>query len=83
MVFLCGAEFWTPRVGRGIKGSGPHLTFDLKRALSNLKMKTEKLELECRHPETPAIYTHTLTLSPSHPPLWRIDLPAVEILFFK
>ena len=46
MVFLCGAEFWTPRVARGIKGSGPCLTFDLKRALSNLKMKPEKLELK-------------------------------------
>ena len=63
MVFLYGAEFWTPRVARGIKGSGPHLTFDLKRALSNLKMKPEKLELESTHPETLAIYTHTLKKS--------------------
>ena len=58
MVFLCGAEFWTPRVAT--RGSGPCLTFDLKRALSNLKMKPEKLELESTHPETLAIYTHTL-----------------------
>ena len=63
MVFPCGAEFWTPRVARDIKGRGPHLTFDLKRALSNLKMKPEMLELESTHPETLAIYTHTLKRS--------------------
>ena len=63
MVFLCGVEFWTPRVARGIKGSGPRLTFDLKRTLSNLKMKPEKLELESTHPETLAMYTHTLKRS--------------------
>ena len=51
MVFLCEAEFWTPRIARGKKGSGPRLTFDLKWALSNLKMKPEKLELESAHPE--------------------------------
>ena len=59
MVFLCGAEFWAPRVPRGLKGSGPRLTFDLKQSLSNFKMKPEKLELERTHPETLAIYTHT------------------------
>ena len=55
MVFLCGAEFRAPRVARGIKGRGPRLTFDLKRAL---KMKPEKLELESTHPETLDLYTH-------------------------
>ena len=64
MVFPCGAEFWTPyRVARDIKGRGPHLTFGLKRVLSNLKMKPEMLELESTHPETLAIYTHTLKRS--------------------
>ena len=33
-------------VAKGIKGSGPRLTFDLKRALLNEKMKPEKIELE-------------------------------------
>ena len=56
MVFLYGAKFWTPRVARGIKGSGPCLTF------GHFKFKNEakKLELESTHPETLAIYTHTL-----------------------
>ena len=28
-------------------------------------------------------YNNSLTLSPSHPPLWRIDLPAVEKILKK
>ena len=63
MVFVCVAEFWTSRVARCIKGRGPRLTFELKRVLSNLKMKPEKLELESTHPETLAIYAHTLKRS--------------------
>ena len=49
---------------RGIKGRGPRLPFDIKRALPNIKkMEPEKLELESTHPETLAIYTHTLKRS--------------------
>ena len=48
-----------PEFYRGIKGSRPRLTFDLRRALSNLQMEPEKLELESTHTETLAIYICT------------------------
>ena len=43
MVIRSVAEFRATRVARGIKVGVLRLTFDLKRALSNLKMKPEEL----------------------------------------
>ena len=40
-VLLDGLPVWGGALDRGIKGRGPRLTFDLKRALSNLKMEPE------------------------------------------
>ena len=59
VVFLCGAEFWTPRVARGIKGRGPCLTFDLKAGTFKFKNEARKARVGKYTSRNPSnIYTH-------------------------